>query len=67
MAAKVLSFEEFIALAMKNYSRGGDGYVECWDERTFNDYVAECGPITRARAMEMFRESNEIYEDMMGW
>jgi len=67
MAAKVLSFEEFIALAMKHYSKGGDGYVECWDERTFSDYVADFGPITRSKALEMFRFSYDVDMDRMGW
>ena len=67
MAAKVLSFEEFIALAMKHYNKGGDGYVECWDRKVFDEYVADCGPITRSRALGMFRDSYDIDLDMMGW
>lgn len=67
MAAKVLSFEEFIALAMNHYSKGGDGYVECWDERTFSDYVADFGPITRSKALEMFRFSYDVDMDRMRW
>lgn len=67
MASKALSFEEFIALAMKHYNKGGDGYVECWDERTFNDYIADCGPITKSLALEMFRFSYDVDLDRMGW
>lgn len=49
-----LTYEEFIALAKVNYNKGGDGYVECWDERTFAYYVENFEPITKARALEMF-------------
>lgn len=49
-----LTYEEFIALAKANCDKGGDGYVECWDERTFAYYVENFEPITKARALEMF-------------
>lgn len=49
-----LTYEQFMALARENYDKGGDGYVECWDDRTFAYYVHEFGPITEARALEMF-------------
>ena len=49
-----LTYEQFMALARANYNKGGDGYVECWDDRTFAYYVHEFGPITEAGALEMF-------------
>lgn len=49
-----LTYEQFMALARENYDKGGDGYVECWDDRTFAYYVHEFGPITEASALEMF-------------
>lgn len=54
MKERALTYEEFIALAKANYTKGGDGYVECWDDRTFAYYVHEFGPITEASALEMF-------------
>ena len=41
-----LTFDQFMALARENYGKGGDGYVECWDDRTFAYFVKEFGPIT---------------------
>ena len=38
-----MNYKEFIAYAEKNYNKGGDAIVECWDENQFNEYVAECG------------------------
>ena len=49
-----LTFEQLMTLARENYDKGGAGYAECWDERTFAYYVKEFGPITRGRALEMF-------------
>lgn len=49
-----LTYERFMALARANYTHGGDGYAECWDDRTFAYYVHEFGPITVAGALEMF-------------
>lgn len=49
-----LTFDQFMELARENYDKGGDGYADCWDERTFAYFVKEFGPITKARALEMF-------------
>lgn len=46
-----------MALARENYGKGGDGYVECWDERTFAYFVKEFGPITRASALDAFAQA----------
>lgn len=54
MADRALTYAELMALARENYNKGGDGYVECLDERTFAYFVKEFGPITKARALQMF-------------
>lgn len=51
---KPLTYEEFIALAKQNYSKGGAMYVECWEKYQFDDYVKWFGEITEKGAMEMF-------------
>ena len=61
---KTLTWKEFYKLALRNYENGGDGIVECWDENTFNEYVAEFGPITEKTAHEMFDTAMDIYRDM---
>ena len=53
-APAALTYEQFMALARANYNKGGDGYAECWDDRTFAYWVHEFGPITEASALEMF-------------
>ena len=65
--AKALTYEELIDYAKKYYNRGGDGVYECWDRRTFDEYVSQFGPITKAEAREMFRLNREIDRDMAGW
>lgn len=57
MKERALTYEEFIALAKANYTKGGDGYVECWDDRTFAYFVKEFGPITRASALDAFAQA----------
>lgn len=52
-----LTFDQFMALARENYGKGGDGYGECWDERTFAYFVKEFGPITRASALDAFAQA----------
>lgn len=64
---KPLTFKEFIDFSLKHYTTGGDGYYECWDERQFIAYVTEFGPITKRKALEMFKLSESIEVDMMGW
>lgn len=49
-----LTFDQFMALAREHYTTGGGSYAECWDERTFAYFVKEFGPITKARALQMF-------------
>ena len=65
--AKGLTFEEFMALAKQHYERGGDAYVECWDRKTFDEYVGNWGNITRRKALKMFDEEYDIQRDRQGW
>lgn len=65
--ARNLSFDEFMALANENYSNGGDSIVECWDERTFNEYVSMFGPVTKGKAMKMFKLHRSVDRDRAGW
>ncbi len=68
---KALTYEEFIALAKENYSRGGDVAVECWERYQFEDYVKMFGPVTKTKALRMFRDwkSQEKEQEamMFGW
>lgn len=52
-----LTYEQFIALAKANYDKGGDGYVNSWDERTFNYFVENFGVITEAGALDAFAQA----------
>lgn len=61
---KALTYKELIALANEYYNRGGDGIVECWDETTFNMEVEMFGPITKERALRMFKTSLETSYDI---
>ena len=45
-----MSYDELIKWGKRNYNRGGDVFVECWSESDFDEYVAECGPMTEATA-----------------
>ena len=65
--AKGLTYEELMAYALQHYNRGGDATYECCDERWYNEYVAEFGPITKRKALEMFRLDYEIQKDRMGY
>ena len=65
--AKALTYKEFAEYAKKYYNKGGDAYYECWDEPVFNQYVEEFGPITKSRALKMFRTQYEIERDVAGY
>lgn len=58
--AKYLTYEDLIILALEFYTLGGDGIYECWDQKTFDDYVKEFGPITKAKAFQLFKTNLEI-------
>lgn len=64
---KVLSYDEFMELAMKNYLKGGDSYYECWDEETFSEYVQDFGYVTYEKAVWMFRISYDHERDVAGY
>lgn len=66
MATKYLTYDEMMKLALKNYDKGGDGFVECWDEQMFDDYVRDFGPFTKSKAMKMFKQDKEQFDDIMG-
>ena len=57
---KILTYDEFIALAKENYCKGGDSYYECWGTSEFNEYVDMFGPITKRDALSMFHLQYEI-------
>ena len=68
---KALTYEEFISLAKENYNKGGDVAVECWERREFDYYVNEFGPVTKTKALQMFRmwrsQEKEQEAMMFGW
>ncbi len=61
---KALTYKELIELAEENYNRGGDAIVECWTEEMFNNYVEDFGPVTKAKALRMFKMYVETAYDM---
>ena len=61
---KALTYEELMKLAMEHYNEGGDATYECWGESEFNYYVKEFGPITKKKALEMFRRDKAVYDDI---
>ena len=67
MKRSYLTYPEFMELAMQNYRKGGDEYVECWDEGYYTEYVRLFGGITKTRAMKMFKRSYSIQKDRSAW
>lgn len=65
--AKELTYEELIDYAKQHYCKGGDSVYECWDERTFNEYVQMFGEITKRKALQMFRFNYEMDRERAGW
>ena len=68
---KALTNEEFISLAKENYNKGGDVAVECWERREFDYYVKDFGPVTKTKALQMFKtwrsQEKEQEAMMFGW
>ena len=64
---KALSYQEFMDLSLQYYAKGGDGYYECWDEKTFDGYVKMSGVITKSKALNMFKMVYEVYQDIAGY
>lgn len=54
---RALSFAEFMALAKANYAKGGDTFVECWDENTYEYWTREFGAFTKVSALQAFELS----------
>lgn len=52
---KALTYEEFIDLAKKNYTKGGATFFECWEKYQFEEYCEMFGEITKQKALQMFR------------
>lgn len=67
MKAKELTYDEFMEYAKQHYTKGGDGFYECWDEKTFAEYVDQFGVITKRRALQMFKISYEVDRDRAGY
>lgn len=63
--AKALSYEEFMEYAKAHYNKGGDGYYECWDRFAYDRYVKDFGPITKRKALKMFKLDYELEKEMM--
>lgn len=63
MKTKKLNYDEFMTLAMKNYTKGGDSYFECWERSDFNEYCDLYGGITESSALEMFRCNYSVERD----
>ena len=62
-----MDYKEFMAYAQANYCKGGDAIVECWEEKQFDEYVAECGPMTKERADALMGTYEEIRADEEGY
>ena len=58
---KPLTYEKLRVLAKKCYMEGGDTVYECWSEDDFNKYVEECGPMTKANALDLFHTLQAQY------
>lgn len=52
---KSLTYAEFMELARKNYTKGGEVFFECWEEYQFDDYCNMFGAITEKKALQMFK------------
>lgn len=63
--AKGMTFEELQAYAQAHYNRGGDSVVECWDSKTYDEYVEMFGPITKRKALAMFRFLDATNRELM--
>ena len=62
-----MNYQEFMAYAKKNYNNGGDAIVECWEEKQFDEYVAECGPMTKECADDLMGMYEEVRADEEGY
>lgn len=63
--SKGISYAEARAYAIERYERGGDVFVECWDETAFDEYVKMFGPVTKRKLRQMFGIYDEQYKVAM--
>ena len=67
---KAITYEEFQKLGRKHYNEGGDAIVECWDQKSFNNYCEEFGPMTEAKALDiigLYDEDEQEAEAFRKW
>lgn len=57
---RILTYQDLRDLALQHYDDGGDATYECCDERWFNDYVKQFGPMTEKTALHMFEIDKQI-------
>ena len=62
-----MNYTEFMAYAQANYNKGGDAIIECWEEKQCDEYVAECGPMTKECADALMGMYEEIRADEDGY
>lgn len=62
--AKALSYDDLMDYAKKHYCKGGDTVFECWDKSFYDDYVAMFGPITKSKALSIFRNYKAVEDDI---
>ena len=62
-----MNYTEFMAYAQANYNKGGDAIVECWEEKQFDEYVAECGPMTKEHADALMGMYEGVRADEEGY
>ena len=62
-----LNWNEFYQFAKENYCNGGDGVVECWEEKDFDEYVSQFGKMTKTKARNMFKTYKSICDDIRGY
>ena len=65
--AKGLTYEELMEYAKQHYDKGGDITYECCNKQWFDDYVEMFGPMTKRKALNMFRLDDAIARDRAGY
>lgn len=60
--AKKLTIEEVKEIAMKNYEKGGDVIIECWDDEDIADWIKREG--TRKALKETFKLYNSYFTEI---
>lgn len=63
--AKGLTYEELMKLALEYYDKGGDATYECCNRKWFDEYTSMFGPITKRKALQMFRDDKARYDDIV--